>query len=52
MPQDNFGLVPSALRAALEKEGSAAEIRKKNKGVPKVKFFVNLYLLSSFNNRH
>jgi len=40
VPQDNFGLVPSALRAALEKEGSAAEIRQKNKGVPKVRFFI------------
>lgn len=38
VPQDNSGLVPSALRAALEEEGSAAEIRKKNKGVPKVSF--------------
>lgn len=34
--QDKFGLVPEALRAALEKEGSAAHIRSKTKGVPKV----------------
>lgn len=34
--QDNFGLVPEDLRAVLEKEGSAAHIRSRSKGVPKV----------------